>query len=83
MAIVIEILLFILPLLGLILMSQRPMGADRCLFAKCDPVEILRELTLGDPSKETKKENAYFLIGIICYIAWAYLLIAQISQFPT
>lgn len=78
-----NILLILLPLLapflfiiGLVLMSLRPMGADRYLFPKCDPVEKLAELTLGIKSKQTRDEDACFRLGLICLGTGVYLLIA-------
>jgi len=61
------LLAFILLPIGLVLMSMRPMGADRFIFPKCDPVEKLRELTLGIKSKETRRQDACFLIGPFCF----------------
>lgn len=72
---------FLLPLLGIFLMSMRPMGADRYLFPKCDPVDVLRELTLGIKSQKTRDENAAFVLGLICIGGGLYLIIFLAIKF--
>ena len=79
--ILLSVLSVFLPLLGIFLMSMRPIGADRDLFPKCDPVDVLRELTLGIKSQKTRDENPAFVLGLICIGAGIYLIIFLAIKF--